>query len=1028
MKTIYNGKGATIKWKVLRTVNKISEDFTGSNIKMFLIGTNDTYAIPNVTVKNEGGYQILYATIPSAIRKVDTNGNSYNEPIARGVYDLKVIWVKSHLSDDESLVNAQFANISRMSGYIAMVDNEMESNAPDGVVSVCSFVESYGRDGLTAYEIAVLRGVNGGADSELDWVSRESVRNHYENMRKEAEISRENSEAARVSAEEQRISAEEERVGEWNSIKDSFNGNFDGYQYLGTATPDTIPSPLYTQKVYYDAVESGKYVNFENIVVNRGEYAALMFDGTKWKKVLSPSEVFFRKNTMLMRNPSDEYAKLLSKALLGVNIKGLPKDRKLIVSRFSQLSYDGYYLVIRIADITDGTIEEIASFSKTSSDVNSVEIIPVSTVSSKDVYEASLCVDREVIGTKIFNGFTITSYSDDLYDKYGIIPPISDTRHISSPLVGSSIPMRQKRMILDFGIKNLDLTREYVAKSIAFDQSNRMLTIQLSTTENKLTAYTYQVIIPSSLTGVKKLYNANRSMYAVIDIDLATSKYNYGGTFDSYSYEEYGVSPKLFSQDESIEAMEEIELTLDGEPMKLQDCGQVTGLFYLTCGRKILTTNSITKEGYALDDIGRSLTLVYEFADNEWNTGNSRAKIGGVNTIKELNSGRLLVNVCIDYYEAEGSENYMSFSSFFMYDGQAMVKCFDGSWQYHTLSSGVVVRRGGFWTGIWDLSEYNNLVFVTERNNQGLGGRVWMSKDFGATWYVIFNAFTNNSGDLYKAVQPSGWDNTIPDKPDFMRPVPGTSTYPNGSCFHVHGVTYDQWRDQVIVVSGDAGYEKGSYSAVWILKSPEKCEVYPASGDIPEGGTASATAPKMLKCNWVRIGLFGDETKVGEDYLAEGLSTKVGLQFVSSIVFPDVVSFGSDCGGGGLNGVINNTFPSNIVGSGFRVAYPLNSDIEKKITHCASGALRLKGRPVLWVFHREGSGFDPATSSDQLGAILSSYDGKTWKRVWVDDTLDEERKTKVSWGSTLIGKEGELYLRYRGFDLNDNVIRRMVLR
>ncbi len=755
---------------------------------------------------------------------------------------------------------------------------------------------------------------------------------------------------------------------------------------------------------------------------------------TPWNSLLSERERIMGSlpgRGKMMNMGSNEFTAKLDRALIDAHVEGLPRNRKLIVSKFSLKQYLGYYLTINIADVTDGELVSLATFSKAFESMDTVVLIEPNTVAGKDVCDAFLLVDLSAIGTSLFSGYEITEYADSLYSEYGLIPSVSEVNDTNSILVGSSIPMRQKRMIIDFGIKNLDLTREYVAKAIAFDQSNRMLTIQLSTTENKLTAYTYQVIIPSSLTGVKKLYNDNCSMYAVIDIDFATSKYNYGGTFDSYSYEEYGVAPKLFSQDESIEALEEIELTLDGKPMKLQDCGQVTGLFYLTCGRKLLSTPSIVKNSYTSEDIGRTLTLVYEFGEDQWNPSNDRTKVGGIYTIRELNSGCLLINIAVDYYESVGSTEYSTISSFYRWDGstKTMTKCFDGNWRYYTFPSGGVTRTGGFWTGVWDFSEYNNLLFVAERNNQSVGGKVWLSKDGGVTWYVIFNAFTKHDGELYKVVQPSGWDNTIPDKPDFLRPVPGTSTYPyGGSFFHVHGVTYDQWRDQVIVVSGDAGYEQGSYSAVWILKSPEKCEVYPASGDIPEGGTASATAPKMLKCNWVRIGLYGDETKVGENYLAEGLSTKVGLQFVSSIVFPDVVSFGSDCGGGGLNGVINNTFPPNIVGSGFRVAYPLNSDNEKKITHCASGALRLKGRPVLWVFHREGSGFDPATSSDQLGAILSSYDGITWKRVWVDDTLDAERKTKMSWGSTLIGKEGEIYLRYRGFDLNDNVIRRMVLR
>lgn len=261
MKTIYNGKSATIRWKILRTVNKISEDFTGSTIRMFLIGANDTYALEDVTVDNEGGFQILNAVVPANF-------------IGIGVYDLKAVWVKSRLSDDESLVNAQFANTSRKSGYLAVVSNASEDNVPDSIISVSSFVESYGRDGLTAFEIAVLRGVNGSVNSEIAWASLE---------------------AKREEAERERIKNENERKELWSHIEDtwegiesSFQGNFAGYQYMGIATPSTTPDTK-GQKVFFDASRAGVYTNFGNIEVNDGEIAALMYDGSSWRKEVNSS-------------------------------------------------------------------------------------------------------------------------------------------------------------------------------------------------------------------------------------------------------------------------------------------------------------------------------------------------------------------------------------------------------------------------------------------------------------------------------------------------------------------------------------------------------------------------------------------------------------------------------------------------------------------------------------------------------------------------------------------------------------------
>ena len=128
----------------------------------------------------------------------------------------------------------------------------------------------------------------------------------------------------------------------------------------------------------------------------------------------------------------------------------------------------------------------------------------------------------------------------------------------------------------------------------------------------------------------------------------------------------------------------------------------------------------------------------------------------------------------------------------------------------------------------------------------------------------------------------------------------------------------------------------------------------------------------------------------------------------------------------GGNGIIINTYPENIVSSNFKIDYPLSPDIEgNTLTHCGGGYMMLRNL-CLSTIHRENSN-GMIEGSDRRAAVLASTDGYTWKRLYIDDTLDAELHTKISWGATMIGKDGELYLRYKGFKPEDNKIRVMRL-
>lgn len=150
MKVINKGSNIKILWMVFRGENKVSEDFANTNLKVFLVGAENVYAKePVINTSVEPGYQLI---------EIDIAANSIRE----GAYDLKAIWQKNNGRDIIS---------TRRCGIFGITDSKEEA----GVVAletirIASYVESYGRDGMSAYETAVMYGLNEGILTEREWV------------------------------------------------------------------------------------------------------------------------------------------------------------------------------------------------------------------------------------------------------------------------------------------------------------------------------------------------------------------------------------------------------------------------------------------------------------------------------------------------------------------------------------------------------------------------------------------------------------------------------------------------------------------------------------------------------------------------------------------------------------------------------------------------------------------------------------------------------------------------------------------
>lgn len=139
---------------------------------------------PDVVTDEEFGNKVL---------KVEVDAST----LSTGVYDVKAMWEKN---DGRNIMK------SARTGVFAITDNSEEvGEIKSEVIRIASYVESIGRDGLSAYEIAVIRGLNNGL-SENDWVGNEAGRIVAEQERESAETTRKENETARENAESSRQS------------------------------------------------------------------------------------------------------------------------------------------------------------------------------------------------------------------------------------------------------------------------------------------------------------------------------------------------------------------------------------------------------------------------------------------------------------------------------------------------------------------------------------------------------------------------------------------------------------------------------------------------------------------------------------------------------------------------------------------------------------------------------------------------------------------------------------------------------
>ena len=195
MKYVGSNQRINLSWTISRGASKVKEDFRRSSLFVFLTSNNEQIPL-NYTLSEN----VITATLPTGLPE--------------GVYGLLAVWFKSASNPFEGVNDASLPPLGRMSRSqvddlfgITAVSNEADYSESSAVnIEVRSMVATYGYDGLSAYEIAVISGQTALRQSE--WVSNITELNERLSEIERAETLRQTAETSRSSEEGKRVSSE----------------------------------------------------------------------------------------------------------------------------------------------------------------------------------------------------------------------------------------------------------------------------------------------------------------------------------------------------------------------------------------------------------------------------------------------------------------------------------------------------------------------------------------------------------------------------------------------------------------------------------------------------------------------------------------------------------------------------------------------------------------------------------------------------------------------------------------------------
>lgn len=195
MKYVGSNQRINLSWTISRGASKVKEDFRRSSLFVFLTSNNEQIPL-NYTLSEN----VITSTLPTGLPE--------------GVYGLLAVWFKSACNPFEGGNDVSLPPLGRMSRSqvddlfgITAVSNEADYSESSAVnIEVRSMVATYGYDGLSAYEIAVISGQTALRQSE--WVSNITELNERLSEIENAETLRQTAEDSRSSEEGKRVSSE----------------------------------------------------------------------------------------------------------------------------------------------------------------------------------------------------------------------------------------------------------------------------------------------------------------------------------------------------------------------------------------------------------------------------------------------------------------------------------------------------------------------------------------------------------------------------------------------------------------------------------------------------------------------------------------------------------------------------------------------------------------------------------------------------------------------------------------------------
>lgn len=152
MYILYSGNQIKLEWTVFRGLTSTSEDFSRATLSCMLSTASNRFPVtPGIVTAN--GVTHLSIVVP--------------EGLPEGVYDILAVWTKN---EGRSLSRSMRQQV------FAVTDNPDESTDHGGasletVLKVTSSAGTFGYDGLSAYEMALLKGLT--TKDETTWVEEQ---------------------------------------------------------------------------------------------------------------------------------------------------------------------------------------------------------------------------------------------------------------------------------------------------------------------------------------------------------------------------------------------------------------------------------------------------------------------------------------------------------------------------------------------------------------------------------------------------------------------------------------------------------------------------------------------------------------------------------------------------------------------------------------------------------------------------------------------------------------------------------------